>query len=195
MELSSVSKSYDGEAAMARNRTPCGVLRQLALGLLVAVIWLASCGSNNNKTPGLEPHAKALESGPAEFSGDFRSSSLFVTKMSGMHPGTGPHGLTQIWYSKNIESLLDKGSFDPVPEGTVAIKPYDMDGQPGVDGIAVMIKKPKGYDPGHNDWYYENRTPDGNRVTEMPAPGRNPMCYQCHAGGASTDYLLGTKLR
>ena len=185
-----------------RNKTETPVSRNatcLVLGCLALLLWLAGCGSEEKPAPQSgeqpSPTERVLEKGPGEFKADFRTSSLFVTKMEGMSPSNSPHGTTQIWYSTNIESLLDQESFDPLPEGTVSIKTYDMDGQPGIDGVAVMIKKPKGYDPEHNDWYYENRTADGSQVTDMPAPGRNPMCYQCHGGGSTTDYLLGTTRR
>ncbi|MCA9590923.1 MAG: hypothetical protein KC657_36750 [Myxococcales bacterium] len=92
-----------------------------------------------------------------------------------------------------MKDLVAKGSFT-APEGTVSIKELDMTGDGTKTGIAVMIKKPAGYDAANGDWYYDIRDTAGNVMSDPP-PGKTAMCIQCHVGGKSTDYLLGTKLQ
>lgn len=103
-----------------------------------------------------------------------------------------PHGMQQVWYSANIRELVELPSF-AAPEGTVAIKRFDMEGDGTDDGLAVMIKKPAGYDPANNDWYYDMRMLDGSIMPEPPA-GKIQMCIDCHKGSTATDYLSGTKV-
>ena len=177
----------------------------MKLNLAPAVILIstlfAACSSDNAGNS-----ATSVPGGPGDFASDYRTSSLFFTQMSGPVKGTSPHGTTWIWYSSNIKNLIGQSSF-VVPEGTTVIKEFDSnsDGRPGWpggggdagtssdDGIAVMIKKPSGYDSSNGDWYYDMRDVDGN-IMANPPPGRIAMCISCHSGFKSTDYLAGTRI-
>ncbi len=112
--------------------------------------------------------------------------------MKGRRKGlsSSPHDLVQIYYSKNIEPLVTLPTF-VAPEGTVAIKVQDMDGDGNVDALKVMIKKPAGFDPQNGDWSYEDRTPDG----ALNAAGKIDFCIGCHVGFPATSELPGVVLR
>ena len=134
--------------------------------------------------------------GPGKFMADYEKSGEFFTLMSGMKMGKSPHKKVHIWYSTNLKGLIDKPSFK-APVGSVSIKPFNNDGKPGVDGIAVMIKKEPGYDPENGDWHYEMRTPKGELMKKggMPMAGKIGMCIGCHAAASAKDYLAGTEMR
>jgi hypothetical protein len=135
--------------------------------------------------------------GAAEITGGFnpayRTSSGFFTQMSGLVPGSSPHGDTQIWYTTNIRSLISQSSFT-VPKGTTSIKEFDMDKDGQIDGLAVMVKREAGFDSANNDWHYEMRDTAGNVMDDPPA-GANPMCIGCHVASRGKDFLAGTGLR
>jgi len=139
---------------------------------------------------------QAANKGPGEYCAAFEQCGHFFTMMSGMKMGDSLHKEVQIWYSSNIKRLIDKQKF-VVPVGTVAIKKFNNDGKPGVDGMVVMIKKEPGYDSAHNDWYYEMRDAKGELVIKdgKPMAGKIEMCISCHATASDKDYLLGTGLR
>jgi hypothetical protein len=130
--------------------------------------------------------------GPGEFQADFKQNGRFVTRMSAPIAGNSPHGTVRIWYSAELDELLDRSSF-VAPEGAVAIKEFDGDADGTIDGYAVMVKKEAGYDAEHQDWYYEMRDAKGTVMTEPP-PGKTEMCISCHAAAQKTDYLAGTGL-
>jgi hypothetical protein len=146
---------------------------------LLAVLFLAACG-------GAGP-------GPGEFKSDFKSSSLFFTNMKAPVKGTSPHGTQQTWYSSNVKGVITDAAFT-VPEGTVAIKEFDMASDGTSDGFAVMVKKPAGYDAANHDWYYEMRMLDGTVMGDPPA-GKTQMCIDCHKGSAKTDFLSATAVK
>jgi hypothetical protein len=129
---------------------------------------------------------------PGEFQSDFETSGDFFTLMTGMVEGNSPHGSVQIWYSTSIEDIVNDASFT-APEGTVAIKPFDMESDGTLDGYAVMVKMGADFDPDHNNWHYEMRNPDGVLLDD-PTPGAIEMCYNCHSAASATDYLAGTAL-
>ncbi len=164
---------------------------RILLGILALplAIILGGCGNEEDK----KPTAPGAETGPGAFRADFQTSSAFFTSMASMRQGTSPHGKVRIWYSANARAMLGGPSFT-VPEGTVAIKTFDNDDAEGIDGIAVMIKKPAGFDPAHQDWHYEMRDPNGNLMSDPP-PGPIDMCIGCHDGCEEKDYLCGTVLR
>lgn len=159
--------------------------------LAVLLVTLFSC--KNTESNESDQEGMAMKKGPGKFMTDFKESDKFFTLMDGMKEGKSPHGKTQIWYSSNVKGMLGKSSFE-VPEGTVAIKPFDKDDEEGLDGIAVMIKKEEGYDPDNNDWYYAMYTAKGE-IMEKPEPGKVKMCIDCHASASAKDYLAGTEMR
>lgn len=156
---------------------------------LIGLTLTMACAKDEH-TAGTPPN---IAPGPASFSMDYRTSNNFFTNMPEARLGTSPHRLSRIWYSSNVSGLLNNANFE-VHEGTVAIKEFDNNGTPGIDGIAVMIKKAKGYDSPNNNWHYEMRSAQGAAMID-PAPGRIQMCISCHVHGRSTDFLLGTQLR
>jgi hypothetical protein len=136
---------------------------------------------------------QAAPDGPGEFRADYKTSSEFFTLMTEAKEGLSPHGIQQTWYSSNIKELIEQESFT-APEGTVAIKEFDMDKDGALDGLAVMIKRAPGFDAENGDWYYDIRSLDGQVMPE-PSPGANPLCIGCHQGYAATDYLGATTVR
>ena len=156
--------------------------------LVIAIVYVMSIG--------IVALAEQAQKGPGKYMADYQTSAEFFTMMEGMTQGNSPHGKVQIWYSSNIKDLIKQPRF-MAPEGTVSIKPFDNDGNMGVDGIAVMIKKQAGYDAEHGDWYYEMRMADGKIMEKMgmPMTGKIKMCIGCHAAAANTDYLAGVNMR
>lgn len=146
--------------------------------IALAVLSLSACGAGP---------------GPGEFKADFKSNSSFFTNMKAAAKGSSPHGTQQTWYSSNVQGLLSGASFT-VPEGTVAIKEFDMMSDGTMDGYAVMVKKAAGYDTANNDWYYEMRMLDGTVMADPPA-GKTMMCIECHVASKATDFLAATKLK
>ena len=129
------------------------------------------------------------EVGPGGYVVDYQSSALFFTKTASPVLGTSPHGTVRIWYSKNIENLIDDESFT-APLGTTTIKTFVNDTGAGE---VVMVKKDDGFDPDNGNWSYEMRMPDGTLIDD-PAPGAIPLCISCHVGFEAKDYLGGTAI-
>ncbi len=140
----------------------------------------------------------ALDTGPGEFQSDFESSPTFVTRMREPMRGlaSSPHQIVQIFYSSNIESLLGREAFDPVPEGTVAIKKQDRNGDGVIDQIMIMLKRPPGTDPPGGDWVFEQRDPNDYHLVSSSDDNATfrDFCAGCHSGFPSTDWLSGTSL-
>lgn len=153
---------------------------QKILGV-VATLALTACGGPASD-----------ERGPGEYTPDFKTSSAFLTRMTAAKQGSSPHGKVQIWYSSNLRDRLGNAPFS-APEGSVAIKEFDMQADGTIDGFAVMVKKPAGYDAANNDWYYEMRDAQGAVMADPPA-GKTEMCITCHAAAKATDFLAGTTL-
>lgn len=158
----------------------------IATIVFVTATVFFGCSSSSTETPTPQP-------GPGDFKPDYKTSPTFFTNMSAPVKGTSPHGTVKIWYSANVKPLLGQSTFT-VPEGTTVIKEFDMMSDGMQTGIAVMIKKPAGYDPANGDWYYDMRDMKGNVMTDPPA-GKIAMCIGCHGGYSATDRLAGTKLK
>jgi len=149
----------------------------LAAALLSAAVWAR----------------QAAVKGPGQFKADFRTSGEFFSLMSGMKQGTSPHGKVQVWYSKDLKDLVGLASFK-APVGAVSIKPFEAG---SATGLAVMVKKERGYDPENGDWLYEMRSADGAVLSRggKLMSGKISMCIGCHTAAADKDYLVGTDLR
>lgn len=77
----------------------------------------------------------------------------------------------------------------PAPVGTIVVKEKLSSIKSAGDLVAygVMIKREKGYDPGHGDWEYGYVSVQ----PEKPASrGRLSNCRSCHAGAKGSDYLF-----
>ncbi len=165
------------------------ITRLLAVTLCIGALSLVACSDSDDGSAA----TVSAPVGPGDFKADYRTSSQFFTMMAAPALGTSPHGVSQIWYSSNIKSLVTQASFT-APEGTVVVKEFDMTGDGTKKGLAVMVKKPKGYDTANGDWYYDMRDTTGTVMPDPPA-GKIAMCIGCHGGYKATDYLAGTKLR
>ena len=175
------------------------MLRLILACLMVAGVSCGSSdsdkGSSQTTNPGSEDASKDNSTAPGDFVSDFKTSDVFFTLTDGLVDGSSPHGRTQIWYSKSVESYVGQSGF-AAPNGTVAIKEFDQDSDGHSDGLAVMIKDTSqtGEDYTKNGfWYYAMYSLDGELQSE-PAPGANGMCISCHAGWKDQDYLSGLKI-
>ncbi|MGE0175026.1 MAG: hypothetical protein AB7T49_19690 [Oligoflexales bacterium] len=163
--------------------------RTLFGALIASCIVVVNCKpmeAKKQRSGGAEAQSSSNQ-GPGKFAADFKQNGFF-SLMSEKIPGKSPHGKVKIWYSNNIRSLIDQGSFE-APVGTVSIKEFEN--EEGT-GLAIMIKKDRGYDGKNRDWYYEMRGSNGELMQE-PAPGKVAMCIGCHSAASATDYLAGTK--
>lgn len=164
-----------------------------ALATVATFTTVAACADAS----GSDGDDDDLAEGPGAFVADFATSEDFVTRMAAPVTGDSPHGRVQIWYSRNVESLLDLTTFT-VPVGTVSIK-TSLDDDGAILNHTVMVKEPAGFDPDNGDWRYEMRGPDGAIATDPdsgePMNGAIAMCIGCHQAAAATDYLAGTGLR
>jgi hypothetical protein len=104
----------------------------------------------------------------------------------------GPHFAPVVRYYANPDGLAAvSGGTAPVPVGTTVVKEkFWKDGEP-VTGVAAMVKREAGYDPGFGDWeyVYSWRNPGGPWTTER---GKLDNCRACHHGAKETDFLFRT---
>ena len=156
---------------------------------LVLTTLAIGCGSSSD----VADPAPTLEPGPGAYAADFRDSGAFFTRMSEPRKGlaSSPHGIVQIFYSNNLLPATGRTELE-APEGTVAIKPQDQNGDGKIDTIQVMIKKAKGYDDFSHDWLFERYFGDG-RLDVSAGPSLN-FCGKCHNGFGETSELAGTSL-
>ncbi len=99
-----------------------------------------------------------------------------------LYPGREPHGslLTTYVSDDAFSAIRDKKG--TLPHGSIIVKEnYNEDAV--LMGITVMYKV-KGYDAGHNDWFWA-RYSNG----EMLAEGKATECIDCHAKRKDNDYL------
>jgi hypothetical protein len=137
--------------------------------------------------------APTADPGPGEFQADFAESGAFFTKMTTPMKGlsSSPHGYVQIFYSNNIQALIELPPFE-VPVGTVAIKRQSSKDDGTVDALTVMIKGEPGSSPDTLDWLFESRKPNGALGTSGGASQQ--FCADCHARWPETSNLAGTAL-
>lgn len=171
------------------------------IAALTVPIVLAGCGdsaadgagSDGSMSEGGAPGVVG-EPGPGEFDPDFETSEDFFTLMTEPMPGltVSPHGVIQIYYSANLEPLLEAEEFE-APDGSVAIKVQDRDGDDEVDNIMVMIKREAGFDSDTRDWLYEQYSASGNLQTSGGGT-LQPFCSGCHNDFPDKGELAGTEL-
>ena len=188
--------------AQQRYERSLNAIKHITLIALLASSLLVACSDSETSTGGSSSSGQAsssssggaqAEKGPGDFAADFKTSAKFFTNMAAPVKGSSPHGTQQTWYSSNIKTLVSQASFT-APEGTVAIKEFDMTGDGSKRGIAVMIKKAAGYDTANGDWYYDMRDIAGVVQSDPPA-GKVAMCIGCHTGFKGTDYLGATAVK
>jgi hypothetical protein len=162
---------------------------------LLVLCW-ASIGCSADKETA-QATTTDLEPGPGAFDPAFTTSAAFFTRMSAPARGlaSSPHGgkigVVQIFYSKNIESVITASALD-APLGTVAVKTQDPDGDGTINNIMVMIKKAPGFDAAAGDWLYERYAADG--TLDVSGGAKLAFCSTCHNGYSATSQLAGTSL-
>src|SRR5689334_21676942 len=106
---------------------------------LLALLGSAACGNHDMAdAPKCGSQVSAsLQNGPGAFDPTFETSSSFTTHTSMVALGlpSSPHRKVQIFYSKNIEPVLGAQAFGTLPQGTVAIKKQDRDGDGVIDQL------------------------------------------------------------
>jgi hypothetical protein len=125
---------------------------------------------------------------------DFETSADFEEYTEGWTPTTGAHsGQVRLWYSHGIQALFEAGEPFEASVGATAIKLRDSSSDGDTNTVYVMTKQASGYDTDNGDWYYEQRSGDGQTVISS---GALSGCYGCHSGGvgADYDYLRGPEL-
>lgn len=94
-------------------------------------------------------------------------------------------------------SEVIESEFEEYPEGTIFIKEHYLnnEGHPGVfNGLSIMTKRKKGYDPEFGDWEYTYVDAQG-RITEHGNSNNamvNSLCVNCHANLKERDYVFST---
>lgn len=127
----------------------------------------------------------------AGFSGeDYRLGWHYIPgKPMGFYQGSEPQGAL-------LRTFVNNAAFDAIgaragkyPVGSFIVKDNHMpDGK--LDGITVMVKKPKGYDPEHGDWFWAKYTPTG----KVEMAGKVQMCAACYAQVQTQDYVFSTAI-
>ena len=98
-----------------------------------------------------------------------------------------PHLSTKnVYASKEIRA---NGRF---PNGTIIVKAGVAPGKDFVTLVALMQKE-RGADPAHNDWIFVEYT-RGNKNQPFTELASGAVCYSCHVGAESTDYVWIYKL-
>jgi hypothetical protein len=114
------------------------------------------------------------------------STDFFTLQTTGSSPGTTVHGDFRIYYSTDLQALIEAGGSFTAPVGATAIKEQFDDGGT-LTQFSVMTKQAAGYDADNGDWHYETLSPDGMVTSE----GAQAGCISCHVAAADTDYLPG----
>ena len=136
--------------------------------------------------------AKRLWQLMAGFSGeDYRFSWHYIPgKPMGFYQGSQPHGALLRTFVNNAAFDAIKAKAGKYPVGSVVIKDNHMpDGK--LDKITVMVKRLKGYDPEHGDWFWAEYTSTG----KVEMAGKVQMCVACHAKVRPQDYVFSTTIR
>jgi len=175
-------------------------VQRLFPGLLV--VLAAGCGGSTepeSATPTQEPPAsstptttgpppeppvqkpKALPGLPASTAGYRKWTRLNGKPIPPREAGDAHLGTKNVYASKKRRS---DGTF---PYGTVVVKEAARPGKDFIGLIAVM-RKERGADPAHHDWRFIEWTREG-RDERFTITARDAVCWSCHVGAESTDYL------
>ena len=89
--------------------------------------------------------------------------------------------------TKNVYASKEMRAGGLFPNGTIIVKEGVRPGKDFIGLIAIM-RKERGADPAHNDWLFIEYTREKkrDRFTEL---ARGAVCYGCHVGAESTDYV------
>jgi Cytochrome P460 len=127
------------------------------------------------------PKPEALPGLPAFTAGYTKWPRLNGKPIPPRESGDAHLGTKRVFASK--ERRAD-GTF---PHGTVVVKEATRPGKDFIGLIAVM-RKERGADPAHNDWRFIEWTREG-RDERFTITARDAVCWSCHVGAESTDYL------
>jgi hypothetical protein len=114
---------------------------------------------------------------------DYRSSWQRWPGKGEFYPGPQPHGVLLTTYLNPVAFEALTAGAPAVPPGSIVVKENYL---PDSTLIAVTtMYKVRGYNPGHNDWFFTSQSPSG----EVEVEGRVEGCIDCHMERASNDYL------
>jgi len=81
---------------------------------------------------------------------------------------------------------------DEFPVGTQIIKPlFSTKTSKKIHKLAIMVKKEKGFDTEHGDWWYGVYDAKGKEAWHQ---GKIHSCIKCHETVKETDYLFSEKV-
>ena len=108
----------------------------------------------------------------------------------GFYQGSEPHGAMLRTFVNNIAYDAIRAKAASYPEGAIIAKEnYSADGQKL--GAITVMKKIKGYDPEHGDWFWAKYGPDG----KVLAAGKVAGCIACHTGAEEQDWVFSAKIK
>ncbi len=111
-------------------------------------------------------------------------------KPPGFYKGTEPHGAVLRTFVNNIAYDAIQAKAGGYPDGAVIVKEnYAPDGKKL--GAITVMKKVKGYDPEHGDWFWAKYGPDGR----VQASGKVASCIACHGRAKAQDYVFSTSIK
>jgi Cytochrome P460 len=89
--------------------------------------------------------------------------------------------------TKNVFASKEARANGRFPNGTIIVKEGVAPGKDFITLIAIM-RKERGADPAHNDWLFVEytRARRNQRFSELAS---GAVCYSCHVGAESTDYV------
>ncbi len=111
-------------------------------------------------------------------------------KPAGFYKGTEPHGAVLRTFVNNIAYDAIQSQAGRYPDGSIIVKEnYAPDGKKL--GAITVMKKVKGYDPDHGDWFWAKYTPDGG----VAAAGKVQSCIACHSRASGQDYVFSAAIK
>ncbi len=103
--------------------------------------------------------------------------------------GNSPHGAFITTYVNDIALNAINAKRGAIPPGGMVVKENYMPDR--TLAAVTLMYKADGFNPDAGDWYWMQRTANGN----VPAEGRVAGCINCHAGNAANDYLFLSQLK
>ncbi len=104
----------------------------------------------------------------------------------GTLPSALPHGpMSQVFINGEVESVLS--NFDgTLLDGSIIVKENVGTSPDVTEAVLTVMWKVEGFDPGNNDWFWANMTPEG----EIVAEGKVQGCTACHGGARANDFVF-----
>ncbi|MFN0164838.1 MAG: cytochrome P460 family protein [Bryobacteraceae bacterium] len=174
-------------------------LQQLADGTAAAEGRVQGCSSCHNTVasndylytgsiaPLPEPRAAAVW--PYLQAQDYQKKWTLMPGTTAQMPGNSPHGAFITTYVNDLALNAINAKRGAIPPGGMVLKEnYTPD---RTLAAVTLMYKAEGFNPDANDWYWMQRTADGN----VPAEGRVAGCINCHNAKAGNDYLYLSPLK